>query len=187
MRKLLVCLTALPLLAFSSMASALTCDDVVLSDEILSQFPTAQDACREVVERDGSQFVKMKVHLTRSPGANRATFRFVNNDGSMGPTYAADLPAEWRANIGGRDYRLRELARGQELSLYLPSDRWAAHVSASEVMDDEITVIVITMAEPEPAAMLPATAGNMPLFALFGFLALAAAGFMRMTRRQTAQ
>lgn len=186
MRKLLVCMAALPMLAFSSMASAVTCDEVELSDDILAQFPTAQDACREVVERDGSQFVKMKVHLTRTPSANRATFRFVHNDGSMGPTYSTDLPATWRANIGGRDYRLRELARGQELSLYLPSDRWAAHVSASEVMDDEITVIVITMAEPEPQAMLPATAGKMPLFGLFGLLALAGAGFIRMARRQTA-
>ncbi len=74
------------------------------------------------------------------------------------------------------------LARGQELSVYLPSDRWAIHVEADDVIDDIITPVAITMAEPEP--LLPSTAGNMPLFALFGVLALIGAGMIRLSRRQ---
>ena len=49
-------------------------------------------------------------------------------------------------------------------------------------MDDLITPVAITAAEPEP--MLPSTAGNMPLFALFGALALIGAGMIRLSRRR---
>jgi LPXTG-motif cell wall-anchored protein len=47
-------------------------------------------------------------------------------------------------------------------------------------MDDMITPVAITEATREP--MLPATAGNMPLFALFGALALVGAGLIRVRR-----
>ena len=183
MKKSLYCLAALPLLAFASGASAqTTCQDVTLSYEITANYPDAAMACREVVERDGSMYVKMKARLTRQPSGNHATFVFLHADGTEGPQYSATLDPSWRANIAGRDYRLRDLARGQELSVYLPSDRWAIHVEADDVMDDLVTPVAITAAEPEP--MLPSTAGNMPLFALFGALALIGAGMIRLTRRQ---
>jgi hypothetical protein len=183
MKRVIVFLIAMPLLAFSSLASALTCDEVVLSPEITSKFANAQDACIEVVERDGQAFVKMNVELLSSQGG-RLTFRFKNNDGSFGPTHSIRPSSDWRANIAGRSLRARDLTRGQEMSIYVPSDRWEAHVDAPEAVVETFTLIVITAAaEPEPM-MLPSTAGNMPLFALFGGLALFGAGLIRVTRRQ---
>ncbi len=181
MKRVIVFIVALPLLAFSSLASALTCDEVTLGADITDKYPNAADACLEVIERDGQPFVKMKVQLTRPGSANRLTFRFVNEDGTFGPTHSVNPAPEWRANIGGRSYRARELSRGQELSVYLPSDRWEAHVAASGMVVETFSLIVITQAEPEPM-MLPATASNMPLFALFGGLALFGAGLIRVTR-----
>ncbi len=183
MKRVIVFLIAMPLLAFSSLASALTCDDVVLSTEITSKYPGAQNACLGVVERDGQVFVKMKVELTRDGTATKLTFRFKNNDGSNGPTHSVIVKSDRRFNIAGSSYTARELYRGQELSVYLPSNQWAAHVAASDVVVETFSLVVITAAEPEPM-MLPSTASNMPLFALFGGLALFGAGLIRVTRRQ---
>ena len=183
MKSLLICISALPLLAFASLASALTCDEVVIGYEITSKFPTAQEACIEVVERDGEQFVKMKAELARTPRGNSATFRFLHADGSHGPTYSTTVDSDWRVNIGGRSHRMREVGMGQQLSVYLPSNRWEAHVAATDWVVESFTFIVISEAQPEPM-MLPSTASNMPLFALFGGLALFGAGLIRVTRRQ---
>ncbi len=183
MKRVIVFLVALPLFAFSSMASALTCDDVNLSADITSKYPDAQAACLEVVERDGEPYVKMKVELTRQGEPNKLTFRFKNADGTLGPTHSINPAPEWRANIAGRNYRARDLGRGQELSIYLPPDRWEAHVAAPEMVVETFNFIVITAAEPEPM-MLPSTASNMPLFALLGGLALFGASLIRVSRRQ---
>jgi LPXTG-motif cell wall-anchored protein len=132
---------------------------------------------------NGEAYVRMKVELTRNGTPNKLTFRFMNNQGTFGPTHSISPPPEWRANIDGRKVRARDLARGQELDVYLPPDRWAAHVEASDVVVETFAPIAITEAEPEPM-MLPATASNMPLLALFGGLALFAAGLIRVARRQ---
>lgn len=181
MKRVIVFLAALPLLALSSQASALTCDEVVLSAEITSQFPTAQEACLDVIERDGRVFVKMRAELTRTPVGNRVTFRFKHADGSNGPTYSTTLAPSWRVRINNSEFRAQDLVRGQELTLYLPSDRWEAHVATPEMVVESFSLIVITRAEPEPM-MLPSTASNMPLIALFGGLALFGAGLIRVTR-----
>ncbi len=183
MKRVIVFIVALPLLAFSSLASALTCDEVTLSAAITDEFPNAADACLEVIERDGRPFVKMKVELTQQGRPNKLTFRFKSADGAFGPTHSINPAPEWRANIAGRNLRARELSRGQELSVYLPPDRWEAHVAAPEMVVETFSFIAITAAEPEPM-MLPSTASNMPLFALFGGLALFGAGLIRVTRRQ---
>jgi LPXTG-motif cell wall-anchored protein len=184
MKRVIVFLVAMPLLAFSSLASALTCDEVVFSAEITSQFADAQNACIEVVERDGQPFVKMNVELVRDGSSNKLTFRFKNLDGSFGPTHSVNPPSDWRANIAGRSLRARELLRGQELSVYVPSNRWEAHVASTDMVVETFSLIIITRAEAEPM-MLPSTASNMPLFALFGVLALLGAGMIRVKRHQT--
>jgi len=183
MKRIIVSVVALPLLAFSSLASALTCDDVSLSAAITDRYADAADACVDVVERDGETYVKMMVELTRAGRPNNLTFKFMHADGTFGPTHSINPPSEWRARIAGRSYRARELARGQELSVYLPPDRWEAHVTGADVGLELVSLHVITRAEPEPEpAMLPATASNMPLFALFGGLALFGAGLIRVMR-----
>ena len=185
MKKILMCLCALPLLALAMPASAATCDDVEFGSEITDRFPRAKDACLGVVERDGEMYVHMKAELARQPRGNHGVFRFLHADGSYGPTQAIDVPPSWRARIEGRNYRLRDLARGQELDVYIPQDRWAVHVDAPDGQVND-TIVLITVVEPrEEEPMLPATASNMPLFALFGGLALFAAGALRVARRQS--
>jgi LPXTG-motif cell wall-anchored protein len=191
MKKLLIYLSAMPLLALAPLASAITCDDIELNSAITDKFPRAKEACLEVVERNGEPYVRMKAELVRNPRGNHAVFRVLHADGTYGPTQAIDLDPSWRARIEGRNYRLRDLAQGQELDLYLPQDRWAVHMAASDSDAPVEMIAPVTVVEPrqeaaEPEPMLPATASNMPLFAVFGVLALIGAGMIRVARRQSA-
>lgn len=186
MKKILISMTAVPLLALAMPASAVTCDEVEFTAEITDRFPSAKDACLEVVERDGQQYVHMKAELARTPRGNHGVFRFKHTDGSFGPTQAIDLDPSWRVRIQGRNYRLRDLARGQELDVYIPPDRWAMHVDEPDSQVND-TIVLFTIIEPrEEEPMLPATASNMPLFALFGGLALLGAGALRVAQRRSA-
>jgi len=163
-RKIIATLCALPLLAIGLPATAqtdLTCDDITFGYEMTSRFPRVGDACLAVVEVDGERFAKMSVEIVRT-GNNRATFKFKLPDGSYGPTQSTDLDPSWRANINGRDYRVRELGIGQELNIYVPSDRWE---------------------DTGGGAALPSTASFMPMFGLLGGAALFSAFLMRVFRR----
>ncbi len=180
-------LSALPFLAIGTTASAqadLTCADIEFSYEITSRYPDAQKGCLDVVEVDGERFAKMSVEVMRT-GTNRATFRFKHADGSYGPTHRTELDPSWRANIGGRDYRIRELQRGQELNLYLPGDRWEAHIDAP--MATFVTYSGYSLYEDDggAGAALPSTASPLSTFGALGGAALFSAFLMRIYRRRS--
>ena len=187
-RKSIALLSALGLLAYVLPASAqtnLTCDDITFNYELTSKFPDIADHCIKVVEVDGQRVAKFSVEIVRIRN-NGTTFRFKDpDDGKYGPTQSVDLAHTWRANIGGQEYRISELSTGQEMNIYLPADRWEAHVARS-------TTAVFAVYSPVPmvdddggsGAMLPSTAGFMPLFALFGGAALFSAFMIRIFRRR---
>ncbi|MGI9201806.1 MAG: hypothetical protein ACR2QL_12145 [Woeseiaceae bacterium] len=181
MKRVMFYISVLPMMAFATSASATTCDEVTFSEELTSRYPDIARSCMDVIDRDGEQFVKTKVRLTRAPNGNYVTFKFLHADGTEGPSYSTELDSSWRTTSQGREYRVRDLTRGQELSVYFPFYQWEVHIEADDVMDEVIVTSAVMAAEPEPA-MLPSTAGNMPLFALFGALALMGAGMVRLTR-----
>lgn len=179
-------LSALPLLAFGAVTSAqtdLTCADIEFSAKITDRFPDAPKACLDVVEREGERFAKMSVELLRTR-LNSATFRFEYQDGTYGPTHRADLDPTWRAEIGGQEYRIRDLTRGQKLSLYLPSDRWEADIRAPM----EVFVVYRSYAlyddDDNAMAALPSTASPLMAFGAMGGAMLLTAFFMRIFRRR---
>jgi len=185
-------LVGLSLLGFGSVASAQAgCTDINFAPVITDQFPNAQARCWDVVTKSsGEQFAKFKVELVRTRN-NSATFRFIGPDGSQGQTHSVDLDPSWRANIQGRDYRIRDLTRGQELTIYIPSDRWAAHVATDDASVAAATAAGATAILAEDTmdygssgSSLPATASAMPLFALLGGGALFAAFLVRTFRRR---
>lgn len=166
--------------------SDLTCADIDFSYEITSRYPDAMNGCLDVVEVNGERFAKMTVELVRT-GRNSAVFRFKHPDGSFGPTQRAELDADWRAEIGGREYRISQLQRGQELNVYLPSDRWEAHI-------EPVTAVFVTyygypladdMGDSGAGASLPATASSLPAIALFGGATLFTAFLMGVYRRRS--
>lgn len=185
--KAIAILSALPFLALALPASAqtdLTCSDVTFNYEMTSRFPDIQTACIDVIEVEGDRFAKFSVELVNT-GSNRATFRFKDpDDGSYGPTQSVNLDPSWRAEIGGRSYRISELSRGQELNIYLPSDKWEAHVARNTTGYFAIYYPVAMADDDGGGAMLPSTAGFMPLLGLFGGAALFSAFLIRIFRRR---
>jgi hypothetical protein len=85
-----------------------------------------------------------------------------------------------RVRIGGQAYRYRDLARGQELDVYLPPDRWELAVSDSPTefaAAQDVTTIPIAEPLPAVAGTLPRTASPLPLVGAAGAL-LAAFGLL---------
>jgi len=186
-RKIITLLCALPLMAIGLPATAqtdLTCADIDFDNAMTSRFPRIGEACLDVVEVDGERFAKMSVEVVRT-GNNRATFKFKLPDGTYGPTQSTEMDPSWRANINGRDYRVRDLARGQELNIYVPSDRWEAHV-ATNTTGYFAVYYPVAMEEDTGSSMaaLPATASYMPMVGLLGGTALFGAFLVRVFRRR---
>lgn len=188
MKKTIALLTsALFLSAFGTSALAqdedgtgLSCADIVFAADVVARAADVDQACRDVVELNGSIYAKTRVEL-ESVSGNRAKFRFIYPDGSSGSRHSVQVDSDWRATIQGREYRMSQLARGQELSVYLPSDRWEAHFDAPTATFVTYAPAAIAAYDDEP--MLPATASPLPLFGLFGFIALFGASLIRIFRR----
>lgn len=199
MRKLsTVLLSLLVMGAMSTTAMArdedmtgLSCDDIVYNYKATAERSdvTAADidaACRDVVEVNGQKYAKIKVELDNVRGSS-ATFHFVLPDGTKSNKHTVTVAPEWRAEIAGRNYRMRELTRGQELNLYVPADRFEAHLTSTEAALAATTAAVALEEADDDmggsSAMLPSTAGVLPLFGLFGGLALFGAAVVRVFRR----
>jgi hypothetical protein len=175
---------ALVALAFGTQAAAqeeFTCDDIEWSSVVTNEYPSIADACDAVVQRDGQLFARVQVEVLRVRG-NNLTFKVLNNDGTSGGSYTQNVGTSWRANVGGRTYRARDLIRGQQLNVYLPSDRWAI---IHETLDEEpdITAAAIPV---EPAPMLPKTASQLPLVGVLGAGLLFVGAALTLLRRRAA-
>lgn len=162
-------------LAAAPAQAQVTCDDIDLTGPISDRFPRASDACLAVIERDGRQFAKFTAEVQRVRG-NTIYAKFKLPDGSKTDTYSFDMPADARVEIGGRNYRYRDLTPKTELNVYLPEGRWEVHVPQS---DDFATASAVAVATPMMAsdedesdmvAMLPKTASPVPLIGMLGGL-----------------
>ena len=162
-----------------ALAQEPTCDDLNWSAAVLSEYPDIADSCRGVYEKDGQMFAKVKIEVVRTRG-NTMTFRIRHNDGSLGDSHTLTLPASWRANIGGRNFRASDLMRGQELNVYLPEDRFAFAVEDEDGLDEED----IVAAAPAAVAAMPTTASPLFLVGLAGGAFLALGGLMSGIRRR---
>lgn len=162
------------------MVSGVTCADLNWSAEVLAEFPNIADTCRAVYEKDGKLYAQGKVEVVRVRG-NRITYRPIYQDGSRGDSRSVTMASDWRANIGGRQYRASDLMRGQELNVYMPEDRFALAVEdeSSEGLGDEMLVPV-----EEETVEMPMTASPLFLIGLAGGAFLALGGMLSGLRRR---
>jgi hypothetical protein len=161
------------------------CADIDFTSSITDRFPNARNACLGIETREGRQFAHFQAEIVRVSG-NQVRARFLRPDGSYSETFAFDMDAGDRVEVGGRSYRYRELSRGQQLDIYVPNDRWEFHIPEEDDFSVARTVAVAMPYEADTGgegAMLPQTAGPLPLLGLAGVLLTAAGLALAAIRR----
>lgn len=160
--------------------AAPTCADLNWSAEVLAANPDVGKSCKGVYEKDGKLYAKVGIEVVRVRG-NRLTFRTMHTDGTKGDSRSIVLDNSWRAEIGGREYRVSDMMRGQELNVYLPEDRFALIVEDADG-PDEIDIVDIE----EEVVEMPTTASPLFLIGLLGGAFVALGGMLSGIRRRLA-
>ena len=163
-------------------ATGSRCEDVKWSDQTLSRYPRIAESCQSVMQRDGKYFVVFSGTVTKVARLGRElTVQFKDGD-----RVTLNPPSDMMVDIAGTMTQARKLQSGQELTFYVPQDRFVAEVPEGESVSAPIP---ITQSEPqrvaeaaspstEPApAKLPQTGTDLGLLALGGLaLILTGAG-----------
>jgi hypothetical protein len=179
-------LTALTALGTSqSTLAQATCADIVFTDEVLEAFPEAPSACLDIVERDGRTFAHFRLEVVRVRG-REVRVRFELPDQSQTDAYAFEPDAGTQFQIEGQTYRYFELDSGQELNVYVPSDRWEFDFpDQPDFLLSQISIATPFRPAPdETTAVLPTTATPLPLVGALGILFMGLGlGFTALRRR----
>ena len=174
-------------------AADLTCSDIVFTPEAFAAYEFADEACLDIVERNGSIFAKYTATKVVPSGVKPGVttyLEFTHADGSTGPRHKSNLPRSFETRIDGRTVRLADLDPGQTVNIYVGPEYWAPLEMVEEAIMEEVVeelveeAIVEEMIEEELEAELPTTAGPLPWLALFGSLFLMVGGALRFSRKQ---
>jgi len=163
------------------------CGDIAFVAEITDVFPEASNACVAIVSKDGAEYARFDAEIVRVRGAEvRAKFKKPNGDWT--DTYAFRPDPDRRVKIQGRSYRYRDLARGQQLNIYLATTKFEMVVPDDD--SDFLTTVAVTtvpMYAPEPEPAMPTTASPVPLFALLGGVFVFIGAGFRLLRKRLAR
>lgn len=172
-------------------ASGTRCQDVNWSSQTLARYPHIAEACQGVVQRDGKYFVVFAGTVARvTPGGHAVTVNFKDGD-----HVTLNPPPNLKFDIAGVMTRARDVEPGQELTFYVPQDRFVAEVPEGEQVS---APIAITQWEPQHLAYaahatmgprpaeLPQTGTELGLLGLGGLaLMLTGAGATAMRYRRS--
>jgi LPXTG-motif cell wall-anchored protein len=162
-------------------AHGTTCSDIDWSPEMLAKHPKIGSACQEVMQRDGTTYVKFEGTVKKVAKAGTE----VTMDMKGGDKLVLNPPEGRNVYIGGKKTPVKSLRPGDSLTFYVPETRVVAAVMETPTAPIE----EVPIGPPVMMAMttttyddLPKTASSWPLLALFGALSIGFAGFLR-TRR----
>ncbi|KGE02793.1 hypothetical protein [Pseudohaliea rubra] len=122
---LLIALAVTPTLAQRGRAP--TCDDLVWSAAALAANPDVARLCQGVYVKGDTYYAKATMRVSQING-NRITFLPHYRDGGLGKARSVNVPTGWRVAIDGEELGVRDLVKGQELTVFLPQDRFAIAV-----------------------------------------------------------
>lgn len=197
-------MTAVMLLAAAGLltggvAQAATCQDLQWGDWIVDH-PDVDDACSEVIVRDGVTYAKFNTTYQGSLNDGSIKLRLHKPDGSFAvdtfkppegftvglpenTAVAAGMPAgdtEFRTISGMRAWE--QIPPGTDLRLYVPEGRWFTVIEEEVVVVEEVEPYVA----PEPeVVVMPTTASHLPLIGLAGGLFLMIGGLVGAARRRS--
>jgi hypothetical protein len=111
------------------------------------RFRDLKGSCLGVVDRNGALYMHTKMVVRRVSGSSVTLYVPANDS-----TIVVKPDASMRVDIAGQKIRPRDLARGQELDLYVSVDRFTQAIPAGEPMINEI----LMPTETEELAPAPA-------------------------------
>ena len=142
--------------AFADNHYDMSCEDIAtqLNREATEagkeRFADLAGSCLGVVDRDGALYMHTKM-VVRKVRGNKVTLYIPANDSTTVVTTDSDA----RVLIGGRKVRPRDLARGQELNLYVSVDKFTQPVIDEILLNSTSDDLVAAPAEAVMA--LPTT------------------------------
>ena len=162
--------------AANAAMTELSCDDFRPTPEALARYAELKGACEGIVDLDGELYAKFSAVVRRVSGRNVTLYLPVTDN-----TFRVRPDASHRVLVGGRKTPVRDLARGQEIRIYLS----VAQLARPNI--EEIAVLteadLIVDLDADLVAALPTTASMLPAFASAG-LALLGVGFLLRRRRK---
>ena len=126
---LLLALAAAPAPAQTSRAP--TCDDLAWSPAALAANPDVGLLCQGVYVKGDTYYAKALIRITRVDG-QRVTFVPYRRDGSLGKARNVSLRHDWKVIINGEELTARNLVKGQELTVFIPQDRFAISIGGPD-------------------------------------------------------
>lgn len=190
---------------------AASCSEVAWEKDLVARYPRVGDGCQEVVISQGRKWARFEADFVRSYDDGRVTLDFKDRRGNSIEQLTLRPAPSQRVTIDGRTYQFKDLQRSQALNVYLPEGMFAVATEPGAPPDELAEIVLEPLARtaqvaPEPAqpaaapllaqadrtpgrtpAVLPATAGPLPWFALAGLLSLLAGAGLTIRRRFLAQ
>lgn len=179
---LVTMLVLLGALGFTTTAQAASCSDVIYNAELLETNPTIAGACLDIVEKGGTQAVKLTARVVRQ-GVNSTIVQWQMPDGSWSASERRFPARGATAEIGGQTVKITDLAPRQVVNVYVPSaNNWSLPaLPVAAAPKPAPRPAPAPAPEPEPVA-LPTTATQVPLFALLGGLFILLGGAVSFAR-----
>ena len=178
---LITMLVLLGALGFTTTAQAASCSDVIWGAETLADSPNVAGACLDVVDKRGSQAVKLTARVVRQ-GVNSTIVQWQMPDGSWSASERRFPERGATAEIGGQEVRILDMAPRQVVNVYIPMENnWSLPEPVVAAAPPPPPPAPAPEPEPEPEA-LPTTATQIPLFALLGGLLILLGGAVSFAR-----
>lgn len=113
----------------AALAQQLTCDDIEFHSSAIHKYPSVEQTCHSVVDRDGQLYVRLVADVIRVKADGSVLIDLKSRDGSR---YRQDFnpPPGFRASLSGIPRPTKDLVRGQEIRLYLPANHWQVRQAA---------------------------------------------------------
>jgi len=101
-----------------------TCASIDWNPQILARFASIDQACQEVVVRDGKKYARFEVKLIRAKSDGKVTVRMRLRDGShVEGTFFAPKDFHVLSNSGLTAFHMSDLSPGDILDVYIPESR----------------------------------------------------------------
>jgi hypothetical protein len=138
--------------------SGKTCADITWQPDVLTRFPNIGVVCQGIVEQNGKLYARFNGVVQRRSGS-ALYIRFKGGENVPGGDHAVliDPPGDMVIQTAKGKFRVREAQRGQELAIFIPSDRFVVNLGDEIAVAEQTLVedVVPATEEPPPVEETP--------------------------------